>query len=370
MFDWLIGHAQHHWTAEREFFRYFAGMSLRGLVWTAPSGYALYHMGYGWQFSLSGALMGSVYATAWHLPTTEGIQSGAPWAECIWGYWIWLVTLTSALAGLFEKLQKHSPHRRNNTLNACLSSYLLRRSFAIAFEVWHALVSLIFIASTIYYSLVQQSDIRNKGQTFFGMFMSTVLLLGMQVVVVTASWLSVKWNINVTNEMYAVAVLTGNVSSQRQQTMHALNASGRYGPRALSQGNVRYTPSAPYQSGGLPTQSELDETQPTVGGRDLFEPRLMDTTMAKGGHDLQSPDESSDDEDTFDFPLSILKDHFRYALWHYVDACSYWRVFAAVRLFLGCVSMLACAATIYTTLVDFVWNIDNPRLLDVCRCLL
>lgn len=36
-------------------------MSLRGLIWTAPQGYILQLLGFGWEYSLSGSLMGLFY---------------------------------------------------------------------------------------------------------------------------------------------------------------------------------------------------------------------------------------------------------------------------------------------------------------------
>ena len=36
---------------------YRLGLSLRGMIWTGPVGYALYQLGYGWQYALSGSTL-------------------------------------------------------------------------------------------------------------------------------------------------------------------------------------------------------------------------------------------------------------------------------------------------------------------------
>ena len=46
--------------------REFAGLTLHGLVWTFPSGYLLHHMGYGWEYALSGGAMSHLHIAHSH----------------------------------------------------------------------------------------------------------------------------------------------------------------------------------------------------------------------------------------------------------------------------------------------------------------
>eukprot|EP00042_Codosiga_hollandica_P045095 m.453479 g.453479 ORF g.453479 m.453479 type:complete len:220 (-) comp56936_c0_seq7:3144-3803(-) len=85
-FDWLLGRDEESWDFTRRWVREFAGMSLRGLMWTAPGGYIMYHMGYGWQFALAGAAMGSIYSISFESPSTLiNFSSGTEMAEFLFG---------------------------------------------------------------------------------------------------------------------------------------------------------------------------------------------------------------------------------------------------------------------------------------------
>ncbi|GMH96608.1 hypothetical protein TrVE_jg8156 [Triparma verrucosa] len=89
MFDLILGIPQLDWSWYRRWARDYAGMSLRGVVWTAPMGVGMR----GWgdndnTFSqMIGALMGLAYQCGhyWVDWTEPDFSKGSPAAEFIWG---------------------------------------------------------------------------------------------------------------------------------------------------------------------------------------------------------------------------------------------------------------------------------------------
>ena len=184
MFDWLVGRQGECWNTSERFVREFTGMSLRGLVWTAPQGYLLQQLGFGWQYSLSGSLMGAVYYLGAKTPTPHASQAffdeGTASSEVYWGWFTWFVLIVSCLTQLVRRIRIWV-YVRNAYLGVRpFSKYenfkyesLNRRMIRFAYETFMGFLLFLFSCTVMYYSLVVQSDVRNKGQTFFGLFVCT-----------------------------------------------------------------------------------------------------------------------------------------------------------------------------------------------------
>ena len=188
IFDWLLGRQEIHWKFTQRFLREFSGMSLRGLVWTAPQGYALQQMGFGWQYSLSGCLMGFVYylgRVSTHINSTRNnfFDSNIGFSEFYWGTWIWFVLLVSCLSQLVYRLRKwvytrsscsiSNPHRHIQVIKyASLNRFIIR----LWYEATMVVILLLLSATVMFYSLIIQTDLRNKAQTFFGLFTGVLAL--------------------------------------------------------------------------------------------------------------------------------------------------------------------------------------------------
>ena len=164
-------------------------MSLRGLIWTIPQGYALQQLGFGWQYSLTGSLMGLVYFTGGHSHLSKHYPLGSyftgaiPFSEFYWGTWVWLVLIVSCLTQGLYRIRKWVYFKNSNCARNPFKKFevfkfesLNYRATNVAYNIFMVIFWLILGASTVFYSLIVQTDTRNKGQTFFGLFMSVVAL--------------------------------------------------------------------------------------------------------------------------------------------------------------------------------------------------
>lgn len=190
VFDWLLGRQPNTlWSYQWRFIREYSGMSLRGLVWTGPPGYALQQLGFGWEFSLSGSLMGLWYFLGAKTPVSHktafgGIfDSGIAYAEFYYGWWMWFVLCISALSGLVHRIRVwihardthcgYDPFSKSQTL---LYLSLNRCATRLSYEAAMVLFEAMLCCAVVFYALVEQEDTRNKGQTFFGLFTSCLFL--------------------------------------------------------------------------------------------------------------------------------------------------------------------------------------------------
>ena len=185
--DWLVGRQGERWEVDQRYIREYTGMSLRGLIWTAPQGYLLEQLGFGWEYSLSGSLMGMVYyvgadanLTGWHSKFVDGHTA---LSEVLWGWFIWFVLSIVSLSQLVRRCRLQI-HKRNPYLGYKPFSHwevlkyesLNRSPFRVAYEAFMVVLNLLYCCSLVFYALVEQKDMRNKGQTIFGLFTAIVCL--------------------------------------------------------------------------------------------------------------------------------------------------------------------------------------------------
>ena len=186
--DWLIGRQGENWTNDQRYIREYTGMALRGLIWTAPQGYLLEHLGFGWEYSLSGSMMGMVYyvgsqANLTRLKQSNFIDSHIALSEVLWGWFVWFVLSIVSLSQLVRRARLWV-HKRNPYLGYKPFSHwevlkydsLNRRPFRITYEIFITVLNLLYCCSLVFYALVEQKDLRNKGQTFFGLFTAILCL--------------------------------------------------------------------------------------------------------------------------------------------------------------------------------------------------
>lgn len=185
IFDWMLQRQEEDWNYTQRFAREYTGMSLRGLVWTAPQGYALQQLGFGWQYSLTGSLMGAVYfaGSKSHFNISGNFLNGTiSFSEFYWGTWVWFVLIISCLTRVVYSTRKWVYSRSTSVRNPYLRWERLKYESLnysisqILYNLFMVALWLVFAATCVFYSLIVQTDIRNKGQTFFGLFMSFVSL--------------------------------------------------------------------------------------------------------------------------------------------------------------------------------------------------
>eukprot|EP00043_Microstomoeca_roanoka_P005120 m.53694 g.53694 ORF g.53694 m.53694 type:complete len:422 (+) comp12818_c0_seq2:152-1417(+) len=176
--DWLVGRQLEGWAFSRRYIRDYAGMGMRGLMWTLPAGQILHRCGYGWQFSLSGAMMPVMYSigfwkhTIW---TADGwkpascpdgsvsqdwaFSTGTPMSEFLFGTWFWLCLLVALL--------RRQPTR----------AQVARSRMPLWYEIVCWINVVLFVASSCWYASVKQRDTKNWGQTLVGCVVSSLVLL-------------------------------------------------------------------------------------------------------------------------------------------------------------------------------------------------
>ena len=163
-------------------------MALRGLIWTIPQGYLLEHLGFGWEYSLSGSMMGMVYyvgahTNLTHVKSSKFIGNHIALSEVLWGWFIWFVLSIVCLSQLVRRarlwVHKHNPYLGYKPFShwEVLKYDSLNRSpFRIAYEIFITILNVLYCCSLAFYALVEQKDLRNKGQTFFGLFTAILCL--------------------------------------------------------------------------------------------------------------------------------------------------------------------------------------------------
>lgn len=162
--------------------REYTGMSLRGLLWTGPAGYALNMLGFGWHYSLAGSWMGLVYYLGgktpdWNINYAERNLNGQiAWSELYWGWWIWLILELTCACYVIQAVRRHLAAK--NTRSDALD--LLHTCWSGCYEMMMFIINIIFACSVGFYQLVQQKDMKNKGQTFFGLFTGVLFLTFVQ----------------------------------------------------------------------------------------------------------------------------------------------------------------------------------------------
>jgi len=191
-FDWLLGRQDvENWTLSRRVVLDYAGMGLRGLQWTAPAGYFMWQRGLGSLFLVGGSLMAPVYYL-----TQQGPIGGTETSEWTWGAFLWAFIIFGylrnvALFGTPSKYQLSTVEFRRRDIHRTALDFTFgrfykncRREFKIMRRIYKLfnttlvyILCLIFLASTMFYGLIVQEDMRNKGQTLFGILSSSVLLL-------------------------------------------------------------------------------------------------------------------------------------------------------------------------------------------------
>lgn len=344
VFDWLVGRQVEsaNWTLTHRVVREYSAMSLRGLVWTAPQGYALQQLGFGWEYSLSGSLMAAVYYGAHHTPSPSDpkvhnvFSTGLPYAEYFWGWWLWFVLIISCLSQLVRRIHVWI-YRRNQyldfkpysisetmkyeSLNRCLTHS--------AYELLMIGFNLLLGCSLVYYSLVTQSDIKNKGMTFFGLFTGALFLTFVQ------GWV---WNIIYLRWLLRKAA---KVAQRRQ-----------YRP---SNGNRQITRTATPRISNLDQLEASGETQPLLS----WPNERPESRAERQAHANQGNRETVAEAHVQLLPATGSSACL--ILWPSIEKWVWVDVFVWVRRLVGLISAASTLFTLVLTVVATVWDWHTPR---------
>lgn len=170
-------------------------MSLRGLVWTLPQGYVLEQLGFGWEYSLTGSVMPLIYYIGANTNTTHVhghrmkalVDGGIAVSELVWGMWLWFVLIISCLCQGIRRARvwiykRHptlgfKPFSRYESIMYTSMNRPIIRGFYDGLVI---VLTIIYIFTVVFYSLVRQKDMRDKGQSFFGLFTGVLFLVATQ----------------------------------------------------------------------------------------------------------------------------------------------------------------------------------------------
>lgn len=362
--------------------REYTGMSLRGLLWTAPQGYVLEQLGFGWEFSLCGSLMGSVYYLAalsnlshphdkhQKHPNHPFVDSNIAVAEVLWGWLIWYVLIICCFSQVEYRIKlwihKNNPYLGvdpHSTYNTIFYKSLNRCGFRLIYDIFMVFLTIIFCCSLTYYSLVEQKDLANKGQTFFGLctaILCLVFSLGWQL---GSAYL--RWNLK------REAKLQKHLLLQTPQIQRRNIHQPRTSPLLRNQQEI-------YRRSRAHTATEFDSPSPqNVSPRSPHsetEPLLhwpySHPDRLSPPQSLQLPESDQPDHmhvqyNTFNYnrhqPGSISTGFL--ILWPNLENWIFLDIFIWIRRCIGFLSLLCIVHNIVVAVIAVVWGWNSPRFL-------
>ena len=340
-------------------------MSLRGLIWTAPQGYILEQLGFGWEYSLCGSLMGYVYylgaksnLAQLHDETLKQsfLDSTIAVSEILWGWFMWFALIISSLSQLEYRIQKwmykHNPYLGfdpNSTYNTLLYRSLNRCLFRFLYDVFMLMLTIIYCCSLVFYSLVEQTDVPNKGQTFFGLFTAILCLtfsLGWQLGTVYVNWKMKRKAKQQNNNSWMQTPPRRNIQQPRNSPLVRNRQEIFKRSRAQKQDFDSPTPQTNNMNASL-------ETEPLLSWPYSHPDRV---SSPQG---LSLPEGS---------PVQIQLNHGRGStttalliLWPNIETWVYLDVFIWIRRLIGVLSVLCIVHNIVLSVIAIVWGWNSAR---------
>lgn len=355
MFDWLFGRQEEHWNYTERFVRDYSGMALRGLVWTAPQGYALQYLGFGWQYSLIGSMMGVVYylgTQKLHFQTSDSfIDGGIASSEFMWGTWVWFVLIVMCLTQLVRRIRKwvytHSssyfmsnPESRWERFKFESLNYTLTQ---VVYDLFFVLLWLVFAMSVVFYSLIVQPDLRNKGQTIFGMFMAVISLL---------AFMNLRWG--------ALYFAWQQRKKQKKSTQAHISAASR-----------NHTPSRPYshtidrlEAGKYPHETDPLLPWPYSHPDKVYVERRKSPVMMRDSNRSTPilPTEVSPLATHSHSTHQLSSTQLAFLLvWPNLEKWIYLDVLAWLRHVIGLLAICSVCVAIFITVMAVTWGNCSPR---------
>lgn len=351
VFDWVLGRPTVGWSNDcnRSVIRLFTGMSLRGLLWTLPAGYLLYLLDFGWQYSLSGSLMGLYYYLGGIIPDPDYSPSSHFWenfvgiiphSELMWGAFVWYVLFVSCMVELIkrrryqlEQRYQEMDLRLNSKLFLCCANDCLRsKCISFMYQLCVMFIVVISLCSVVYYAAVEQADIPNKMQTFTGLFIGTVCL----VLALGCSW------------GYWCGRWTARIRRDHVRRENPAPRPERY-PLLRRDGAARLIDSDAHDK-----PADYGTIREEVVAANIIDDgqavHMVGVRYALGVRQV---------------PLNQLRALERMRIldyyWILFETVFYLDVFAVIHFFNGLVFALSTVTVIVMTFVCFVWNIDTQR---------
>lgn len=363
IFDWMLARQLKDWNFTRRFVREYSGMSLRGLVWTLPQGYALQQFGFGWQYSLSGSLMGAVYyagaESKFEPNNTDFFDSTIAHSEFYWGTFMWFVLIITCLSQLVYRTRRwvyhrspssvHNPYTRWEILKHVSLNY---RWMRVCYEALVVLLWTVFTISIIFYSVTVQTDASNKGMTFAGLFLSVVAL---------TFFLAWTW---------AIVYITHVFRRARQEERRIEIEKSKQSRTAPGINDIDHLEGGSGMGDRMSYTGEGDPLLPwpyshpdKIFAKRTHSPVEQSRLSAGSSYGTYSQHSSVRQPPNGSTGLAFI------LLWPGIEKWLYLDIFSWLRHLIGLVSLCATMGTLLLTLITFFWNLKvfrfNPYY-EVC----
>ena len=393
--DWLVGRQGEKWSINQRFIREYAGLSLQGLILTAPQGYLLEYLGYGWEYSLSGSLMGLVYYVGSQANLTNWkstfLNSNIALSECLWGWFIWFVLGVMSVAQLVRRA-RIKIYRRNPYLGYKPFSHwevlkyesLNRIPFRIAYELFMLILNLVFCCSVMFYELVEQRNLQNKGQIFFGLFTAVLCLTFSQ------AW---SWSIRYLRYQLKKMTKTTKETDRARRNATVVRSQPQLAITANSNGPGSSTPRTNLRGGQLtrarhkkePLQKAIvrakeerqeydrvtNENEPLLAwpyshpDRDRLSPIREGEARSEGNNRLQLPEGETEYGRTYNVQPATTSTALL-ILWQNIERWLWMDIFIWIRRLFGIIFFLNVVLLIVVIAMATVQGWDNPRFMQMC----
>ena len=365
VFDWLVGRQENgNWSHDRRFIREFSGMSLRGLMWTAPQGYMLQLLGFGWEYSLSGSLMGFVYFLGSCTKVVEHasefrktFDGHTAYAEYYWGTWMWFVLIVVSSSQVVRRMHvwiysrnEYLGFRPFSTWEKVKYESLNRSLSRGLYESFMLLFNLLCMCSLVFYSLVVQEDVRNKGMTFFGVFVNIILLTFLQ-----------GWSYN----LLYLKLRSKWMLRKRRANQRSLNSAS-----AATITSSR----SPRASPRIPDLDNLETAAAIAKGEN--KPLLGWSGQNSSPYNVSPPLERHGTLTVTDSPTEPYRSHLQMGtvepattttavliLWPSIEKWVWMDVFIWLRRAIGLISLVSTVVTVIMCMAALFWNLESRRYL-------
>jgi hypothetical protein len=349
-------------------------MSLQGLIWTVPQGYVLEQMGFGWEYSLTGSIMPLFYFIGANMNTTHVhghpmkklVDGTIAVSELMWGMWVWFTLIMACLSQAVRRsriwIYKRNPGvkcKPFSTFQKIIYESLNRPLLRVFYDLLALMLTMLYSISVVYYSLVVQKDMRNKGLTFFGLF-SAVLLL-----VFSQSWV---WGVR-----YKTYLLKryARILRGRTRTNNAIYSGSRESPNESDSSEEVLAKTASHASNEELARCEgLMRSINASESTDSPKPNRAPLLSWPYSHpDRLSPTGEQRQQvlNMSEHPMNSSRSAFMYA-WGFLEKWVWLDLFIYVRRAIGVFSLIAFIFSMMITITAMIIGSDSVRFRDPSIC--
>ena len=312
-------------------------------------------------------------------------------SEILWGWFLWFVLSTVSLSQLVRRsrrfLHKRNPYLAYKPFSTCeILKYesLNRIPFRAAYEILMLTLNLLFCCSLMFYELVEQRDMRSKGQKFFSLF-TAVLCLNF----------ALGWTWSTRYIHWQIRKISRGIAMQRQSPTHSSSVVSSSSPSSSTTTGSAPTLRTNLRGGQLSrtSKSKKSETlqKPVTDKNEGYSEygAVRDETEPLLVWPYSHPDRLSPTQETGSINVEgsnnrlLLPEgetelgmayHLQPAststalliLWQNIENWIWMDVFVWIRRFVGIVSLVNVVLLMVMVVLATYLGWDNPRFMQQC----